>query len=127
MEHNDSLCAILIVDDDKDLCRLAAAILKGICTVHIEHTLRNAEIYLTREKTNLILLDNNLPDGSGVDAIKGMLRAYPGMKIVLMTADLSPGLKDQAIREGAAEFLAKPFPPSLMNNVITSLYSGPGV
>lgn len=121
MKENNSICPVLIIDDDNDLCLILERAITDICSVHVEHNLRNAETYLTKLHPSIILLDNNLPDGSGVRSIKRILRHNPDVKIVLMTADDSKGLKERAMQEGAAEFIAKPFRASMINEIILSL------
>lgn|ERR1035437_5698122 len=115
------ICPVLIVDDDNDLCTILGFVITNKCSVHVEHTLKNAENYMARLEPSIILLDNDLPDGSGVKFIKSMLELYPEVKIVLMTADRSEGLAEKAMQEGAARFIAKPFKASLINEIIFSL------
>lgn len=110
---------VLVIDDDNDLCRIIMAILK--CPVHVEHTLTNAENYLTGFKPLVVLLDNNLPDGKGIEFIKDILHVYPDVKIILMTSDTTEGLKEKAYHEGAVSFIAKPFKASLLNEVMFSI------
>jgi two-component system chemotaxis response regulator CheY len=121
METNESVCDVLIVDDDNDLCRILEFVITDKCSVHVEHSLDGADHYLADRKPDIILLDNNLPDGLGVKAIKHMLQIYPEVKIVLMTADDSKGLQEMAMDEGAAKFIAKPFQARIINDVILSL------
>ncbi|MES1250176.1 MAG: response regulator [Chitinophaga rupis] len=110
---------VLVIDDDNDLCSIITAILK--CPVHVEHSLTTAEIYLVGFKPLIILLDNNLPDGKGIEFIRAILSVYPDVKIILMTSDTSEGLKEKAIDEGAVSFIAKPFKASLLNEVVHSI------
>jgi DNA-binding NtrC family response regulator len=117
----EKTCPVLIVDDDHDLCGILTAILRKICPVHVEHDLLGTESYLTKGKPVIILLDNNLPDGLGVKFIKHILEIYPDVKIVLMTADASSGLKERAIHEGAVKFIAKPFRAAVINDIILSV------
>ncbi len=121
MENNDITCSVLIVDDDNDLCEILAAVIIKICAVHVEHTLKSAEIYLSKLKPVIILLDNNLPDGTGVSHIKSILALYPDVKIVIMTADISVGLREMAIEEGAVKFITKPFRAKTLNEIIFSI------
>jgi two-component system response regulator CitB len=55
-----------------------------------------------------IFIDNNLPDGKGVEAIRQIRDAHPGKraKVVMMSA--MTNLKDEAFRNGADFFLDKP-------------------
>jgi DNA-binding NtrC family response regulator len=121
MESNESVCDVLIVDDDNDLCRILEIVIADRYSVHVEHSLDGADHYLADRQPDIILLDNDLPDGLGVKAIKHMLQIYPKVKIVLMTADDSKGLQDMAMDEGAAKFMAKPFRAGMINDVILSL------
>ena len=121
MKSNEKICPVLVVDDDNDLCEIMEAIVRKICPVHSEHDLQSAENYLTKLKPEIIFLDNNLPDGSGVLFIKEILDFYPDVKIVLMTADVSMGLKEKALDEGAVRFMAKPFRSATINELILSI------
>ncbi len=121
MKTDKTICSVLIIDDDDDLCRILTTILQKKLPVHVEHTLKSAETYLTNVKPVIILLDNNLPDGTGVTSIKDILELYPDIKIVLMTADISEGLKEKALHEGAVSFISKPFRASYINDFIFSI------
>lgn len=121
MTSNEKICPVLVVDDDHDLCEIMEAIVRKICPVHIEHNLHSAESYLTRLKPKIIFLDNNLPDGTGVLFIKAILKFYPDVKIVLMTADVSTGLKEKALDEGAVRFIVKPFQLATINELIDAI------
>jgi two-component system response regulator CitB len=118
---NEQLCPVLIVDDDNDLCLILEKAITDKCSVHVEHDLKSAENYLTQLEPSIILLDNNLPDGTGVRSIRHILSYHPDIKIVLMTADDSKGLQERAIQEGAVQFIAKPFRASKINEIILSL------
>jgi DNA-binding NtrC family response regulator len=121
MERDERLCPVLIVDDDDDLCRMLETIVKKLCPVHVAHNLRSAECYLMESKPDLILLDNNLPDGLGVRYIRHILALYPDVKVVLMTADTSSELKERAINEGAIDFVVKPFRTTVINDLILAV------
>ena len=121
MESNESICPVLIIDDDNDLCTILGAVINDKCDVHVEHSLKNAEEYLSHFKPTLVLLDNNLPDGTGVKRIRDILGLYPDVKIVLMTADASTDLKEKAMCEGAFQFIKKPFRASLINEIISTI------
>jgi CheY-like chemotaxis protein/HPt (histidine-containing phosphotransfer) domain-containing protein len=67
---------------------------------------------LARERAAaLVLLDLNLPDVSGewvLDALRGD-DGEPVPKVVVLSADATPGLEEQARRLGASDYIAKPF------------------
>ena len=121
MEIQQWICPVLIVDDDNDLCGLLEATVRKICPVHSEHDLNSAGHYLAKLRPEIVFLDNNLPDGTGLLYIKKILAIYPDAKIILMTADLSTGLKEKAIEAGAVQFIAKPFRAAIIKDLIFSV------
>lgn len=66
-----------------------------------------------------IFIDNNLPDGKGVEAIRQIREAHPGSraKVVMMSA--MTNLKDEAFRNGADFFLDKPISFVEVKNIFT--------
>jgi len=69
--------------------------------------LLSAEEYLEREQPSVIILDNKLPDGFGVDFIGYIKKKYPSMKIIMISGFCS--VRDVALENGADIFLEKPF------------------
>jgi two-component system KDP operon response regulator KdpE len=59
-------------------------------------------------KPDLVILDLGLPDGSGVDFIRG-LRAWSAMPIVVLSARVEEYDKVEALDAGADDYLTKPF------------------
>ena len=60
---------------------------------------------------DLLLLDVMMPGISGFDVLR-MLQAHPGSRglpVVMITAATDEALREEARREGAADFLIKPF------------------
>ena len=64
---------------------------------------------LEQDTPDLVLLDQRLPDGLGVEELPCLLRAAPEARVVLMTAYGESPLIVQAIRQGAFDYLDKPF------------------
>jgi DNA-binding response OmpR family regulator len=100
---------ILIIEDEGEMC-LVLNILLTNEEVELEHVkdLSTAAGYLKEKQPSLIILDNKLPDGYGVDFIGFLKRNYPSIKIIMITGfDGSVG--DVALENGADVFLEKPF------------------
>ncbi|MCX7384649.1 MAG: sigma-54 dependent transcriptional regulator [Alphaproteobacteria bacterium] len=57
---------------------------------------------------DIILVDHNLPDGSGIDLIKAIRRSDRAAKIVMITAHGSVQLAVEAMKAGADDYLVKP-------------------
>jgi DNA-binding response OmpR family regulator len=99
---------ILIVDDDRDLCTILCLFChKRDFTVFCAGSLKDA-LEEIESVPMLMFLDNNLPDGLGLEMIVHFKARFPATKIVFITACLDERLMDQAFKKGADYFLAKP-------------------
>lgn len=118
-EINSSLGRILIVDDEADICFfLSHNLSKRGYTTSYSHTVRQAEKEIEKNNPNVLLLDNHLPDGNGVDFLERVHQKYPAIKVVMITAHDSPADRSIAKKNGADFFLAKPFTISEVNKVV---------
>src|SRR6476620_661457 len=100
---------VLIIEDEGDMCLLLNIILTGK-EMELEHVknLSAAKEYLKEHQPEVVLLDNKLPDGFGVDFISYIKANYPSIKIIMISGfDISA--KDVALDNGADIFLEKPF------------------
>jgi two-component system, OmpR family, response regulator len=100
---------VLIVEDEGDMCLLLNILLNGK-EMELDHvkTLSAAEEYLQQEQPAVILLDNRLPDGFGIDFIAHIKQNYPAVKIIMISG-FDGSAKDVALENGADIFLEKPF------------------
>jgi DNA-binding response OmpR family regulator len=71
------------------------------------NNLLSAEEYLKQQEHSLIILDNKLPDGFGVDFISYIKKKYPAIKIIMISG--LAAARDVALANGADMFLEKPF------------------
>lgn len=60
-----------------------------------------------QHQPNVILLDIRLPDGTGFDACRQILRQHPETRILILTSMADEPLVDEAIRAGAHGYLLK--------------------
>jgi DNA-binding response OmpR family regulator len=100
---------ILIVEDEGDMCLLLNILLNGK-DMELDHvnSILNAEEYLQKEQPAVIILDNKLPDGFGVDFISYIKTKYPSIKIIMISG-YDGSAKDVALENGADVYLEKPF------------------
>ena len=100
---------ILVIDDEKDFCELLKTIfLRENFIVDCAFTLEEAEEKL-RGNPQIVLLDNNLPDGSGLDYLQMHPVPFMNSSVIVITADPTESIKEKATREGTAAFISKPF------------------
>jgi two-component system, OmpR family, response regulator len=112
----------LIIDDDIDTCILLSRILieNKIKSLSV-NTLHDASILFESVNPGLIFLDNNLPDGYGLNFISHVKEKFPNAMIVMITAHISDFNRRTALLRGAEFFLEKPFSLNDINNVIHSI------
>ena len=64
------------------------------------------------------LLDLRLPDSTDFDLLKRIREIDPSCKVILMTADGTPGILDEAVGAGAFRALSKPFDMHVMAGIV---------
>lgn len=113
---------ILIIEDEGDICLLLNIILKNN-EIDLDHvnTIAKAKEYLQQENPSIILLDNKLPDGRGLDFIAYIRENYPAIKILMITGDLSASAEELALSKGADIFLEKPFTKDVVMHSVHEL------
>ncbi len=79
---------VLIIDDEVDFCLLMQFYLsKKNCEVEISHTLKEGIGLLMSKAPDIVILDNNLPDGLGWNAAKNIFDVIPGVHLFLISAN----------------------------------------
>lgn len=106
---------ILIAEDDKELALLSESILRA--DGHIVAKAIDASQVLPialREKPDLILLDINMPGGSGHDLLVKLQRSSvtSHIQVIIISSETDPSTKMRALKEGAAGYIPKPWKPN---------------
>jgi two-component system, response regulator RegA len=104
-----SIHTVLVVEDDRLLQRqyrtgLERAGLRALLAT----TIADAHAELASNHPELAIVDLVLPDGSGIDLIRGLRDACPDMNILLVTGFGSVEIAVHAMRAGANDVLPKP-------------------
>jgi two-component system, NtrC family, response regulator AtoC len=101
--------SLLFVDDDRAFSSLAAAALQreGF-TVTLARSLHEARAALARLPPGLVVLDRRLPDGDGLAFLPELKAQAPGAAVLMVTAHGDIASAVDAVRAGAADYLAKP-------------------
>jgi DNA-binding NtrC family response regulator len=83
---------VLIIDDEVDFCLLMQFYLsKKNCDVRISHTLHDGLGSVYKNTPDIVILDNNLPDGLGWQEAKNIRNAVPGVQLFLISANKPAG------------------------------------
>lgn len=106
---------LLIVEDDKSLnhglCKALKAENRQVVSCQ---NLRGAREQLLCNGVSLVLLDINLPDGSGLDLLQEIKSATPALPVILLTAnDTDMDIVD-GLEQGADDYITKPFSLSVL-------------
>ncbi len=110
----------LIIDDETDICFLLSNILRQR-NIHstIAGSLTEAEKLLkTEHDFSFIFLDNHLPDGFGICHIRELKHLNPEGSLVMITAHDAISDREKAAKNGADDFIGKPFSSEIINNTI---------
>lgn len=112
---------VLIIEDEGEMCLILNLLLDGK-EMELDHvkTLQSASEYLQKQKPSVVILDNQLPDGMGVDFINYLKLYYPDTRIIMISG-YGAAAKDVAIENGADVFLEKPFTKDQLFGAIEQL------
>lgn len=110
MEAHHNETQALIVDDEVDICFLLSYML-GKNSIQSDYvtSIREAKEALKNEHPSMMLLDNHLSDGLGIDFIPFVRSHYPSVRIIMITAFDGREEKEKALSRGASAFISKPF------------------
>ena len=99
---------VLVVEDEGEMGLLLNMMLnEKKFELDYVNNLVSADEYLQKEEPSIIILDNKLPDGFGVDFISYIKKKYSAIKIIMISGFGSA--KDVALENGADMFFEKPF------------------
>ncbi|MBA3027580.1 MAG: sigma-54-dependent Fis family transcriptional regulator [Desulfobacteraceae bacterium] len=102
---------ILIVDDEADMLVLLSRIIKEE-TRHQVTTENNPKKALSLFKPgifDLVFLDLKMPGMNGIELLRQIKKIQPDISVVIITAYASIETAVEAVREGAFEYITKPF------------------
>ena len=111
---------VLLVEDDGEIGLVLDMILsERKFEFDYVGNLLSADEYLQKQQPAVIILDNKLPDGFGVDFISYIKKKYPAIKIIMISGLGSA--RDVALENGADLFFEKPFSLEEFNEALNSL------
>lgn len=117
---------ILIVEDDRALSQGIRLGLEGEGRRFIQtSTLDQGERALEERPFSLVVLDLNLPDGSGLELLR-RLRARSALPVLILTANDLELDQVTGLELGADDYVTKPFSPAELTARIDALYRRTG-
>lgn len=102
--------SILIADDDEIARDVLREILsqEGYPVVTAKDGIEAINL-LRKEDIRLVITDLKMPGADGMEVLRSALRTNPEIMVVILTAYSTLDIALQAIKEGAYDYLAKPF------------------
>ena len=119
---------IVIVEDTLSLARVYQDYLRADGHL-VEHVLNGADAIerLRQDPPDVLVLDLVLPDMDGREVLRSASHICPECKIVVITAHGSVNIAVEAMREGAWDFLLKPFAADKLRETVKKALAGPSV
>lgn len=112
---------ILLIEDDISFCKLLERFLvKKAFDVTIAFSAEEARSYIKKESFDLILTDLRLPDADGIVLMSEFKTSHPEIPVILMTGYSDVNTAVKAIKNGASDYISKPFNPDEVLLVITN-------
>lgn len=115
---------ILVVEDDKLLNNTLCYNL-SVSGYDTDSALSKemAITFLSKEKYELVILDVNLPDGSGFELCSELKKKIPDIAVIFLTACDLESDQLKGFELGADDYVTKPFPMSVFQKKVSALLS----
>jgi NtrC-family two-component system response regulator AlgB len=110
---------VLVIDDEKNIrTTLAFCLEQAGCQVTAVASADGALDALSQQAYDLAFLDVRLGQSSGLDLIPQLIAVCPNLMVVIVTAYATIDSAVEAIKRGAADYLAKPFTPAQIRHLV---------
>src|SRR5687767_11162069 len=109
MSPRNALEQILVVDDDQAIRWMLAEALQswGFASIEADSVAEGLKQFQA-EMPAVVLLDIDLPDGSGLDVLREIKREHADAIVIMITGNIQVDNTISALRGGAYDFIGKP-------------------
>ncbi len=112
---------ILIIEDSPTLALTYREYLKPIgIRTEIAETGKQALDHIYSQVPTVVLLDLKLPDMEGIDILKQLRKEKMASRVIVITAHGSVTVAVEAMRDGASDFLLKPFTAERLTTTVNN-------
>jgi len=106
---------VLVVDDELHMRRVLALNLRNERHVVTECSgVAEARRSILADDFDVVLTDQKMPDGEGLEVLAAAREADPTISVVVLTAFATVELAVESMRQGAFDFITKPFQPEVV-------------
>jgi DNA-binding NarL/FixJ family response regulator len=118
---------VVLVDDHRMLLAGLQMLLEPLNFITVVGTATSAAGALTvaaAHRPDVVLLDINLPDQSGVDVCRQLTATQPGLKVLALSTLQEKSYVTRMMQEGAAGYVLKNASPEELTEAITRVHAG---
>ena len=113
---------VLVVDDDKEIRHTLAVCLEDIgCEVVAAFSAEQALAAAAQSPLDLAFVDLRLGESSGLDLLPQLFAENPNLPVVVLTGFAAIDSAVEAVKRGAADYLAKPCTPEQIRRIVAKL------
>jgi two-component system response regulator HydG len=109
---------VLVVDDKANMLALLSKVLGKSARVVTARGVKSALGLLEKGSIHVVLCDLRMADGDGLEVLRAVRSRWPSVPFILMTAYASVPTAVQAMREGAYDYITKPFDPDELRAIV---------
>ena len=118
------MAKILLVEDDVAFCTMLKTFLvKKDCEVDAVYTATEALTLVRNNKYDVVISDVRLPDKEGLEILQAVNKKGENTGVIMMTSYAEISMAVNAIKEGALDYIAKPFHPEVIMKAINDALS----
>lgn len=114
----------VLITDDEPITRMLVKLLLQRETYEVleASTGRQAVDIVKRERLDLLVIDLNMPEMDGYQAIEQVRRELAIMPIVVLTSDDGPGVERRVLDLGADDYIMKPFDAEVFLSRVNAVF-----
>ena len=120
--------SVVLVDDHPVFRIGMAALLDSLAGIRVTGQAASAAeagpLLASGIATDVVLMDLDLGDGSGIDLTRDLLREHPGLHVLVVTMHEDDDAVVAAVRAGARGYLVKSAPPDAVERAVRAVAAG---
>ena len=114
---------VLVVDDDPSM-RMALSESLLSCGYHVEAAVDGADALkkFSKGQFDVVITDMRMPQMGGMEVLRGVKKISPETHVIVITAYGTVNTAVEAMKEGASDFIMKPFSLDDLESVVKNVF-----
>ncbi len=119
---------VLVLDDEPIVGkRLLPALAKVGCDVEVFDAPKPALERIAAKRFDIVVTDIRMEEIDGLEVLEKVLQRWPETRVIMITGYATVELAREAMAKGAFDFIAKPFKPQELRDVIAKAAESLGI